>query len=62
MSLIKEYYQDEQGNWLPEALEVLKRYQSQTTTTDNGTNTLLPLDNLEGFCTELCDGLRQGQR
>jgi hypothetical protein len=54
MSLIKEHYQDEHGNWLPEA-EAILRTATTTLATNNGKPTLLPLDNLEDFFTELCD-------
>ena len=43
MSLIEEYYQDENGNWLPEAQEILAKA-AATQTTNNGKHTLLPLD------------------
>ena len=43
MSLIKEHYQDEQGNWLPEAREILAKA-TATQTTNNGTHALLPLE------------------
>ena len=55
MSLIKEHYQDEHGNWLPEA-EAILRKATATQTTNNGKPTPLPLDKLEDFFTELCDG------
>jgi hypothetical protein len=57
MSLIEEHYQDEHGNWLPGAEEILRKA-STTITTNNGEHTLLPSDKLEDFFTELCDGLR----
>ena len=55
MSLIEEHYQDEHGNWLPEAEEILAKA-TATQATNNGKPTLLPLDNLEDFFTELWDG------
>ena len=55
MSLIKEHYQDEHGNWLPEAEEILDKA-TATQTTNNGKPTLRPLYKLEDFFTELCDG------
>ncbi len=54
MSKIKEHYQDEHGNWLPEAVAILAKA-TATQATNNGKPTLLPLDNLEDFFTELCD-------
>lgn len=57
MSLIEEQYQDEQGNWLPEAEAILAKAKVATAT-NNGKHTLLPLDKLEDFFTELCDGVR----
>ena len=60
MSLIEENYQDEQGNWLPEAQEILAK--ATTTQTTSKTHTPLPLDKVEGSCTELCDDLRQRPR
>ncbi|MGA8733658.1 MAG: hypothetical protein WB558_07025 [Terriglobales bacterium] len=57
MSLIEEHYQDEQGNWLPEAEAILAKA-TVAITTNHGKHTLLPLDKLEDFFTELCDGVR----
>ena len=54
MSRIKEYYQDEHGNWLPEAEEILAKA-TATQTTNKGTCRLLPLDKPEDFSTELND-------
>jgi hypothetical protein len=54
MSRIEENYQDEHGNWLPEAEEILAKA-TATQTTNKGTCTLLPLDKLEDFSTELND-------
>ena len=51
MSLIKEYYQDEHGNWLPEAEAILAK--ATVTTTSNGTHTPQPLKEVEGFFTKL---------
>ena len=48
MSLIKEHYQDEHGNWLPEAQEILAK---TTVTTTNGTHTI-PLKEVEDFFTK----------
>ena len=49
MSLIKEHYQDENGNWLPEAQEILAK--ATATKTSNGTHVLLPLKEVENFFT-----------
>lgn len=54
MSKIKENYQDEHGNWLPEAEEILARA-TATQTTNKGTCTLLPLDKPEDSSAELND-------
>jgi hypothetical protein len=50
MSLIKEHYQDENGNWLPEAQEILAK--ATVTTTSNGTHMLLPLTEVEDVFTK----------
>lgn len=52
MSLIEENYQDEQGNWLPEAQEILAKA-TATQTTNNGTHALLPLEEAEGALTAI---------
>ena len=57
MSLIEENYQDEQGNWLPEAQEILAK--ATATQTSSKTHTPLPVDELKGFSPEICDDLRQ---
>jgi hypothetical protein len=54
MSKIKEHYQDEHGNWLPEAEAILAKA-TATQTTNKGSRTLLPLDKPEDFSTELND-------
>lgn len=54
MSLIEENYQDEQGNWLPEAQEILAKA-TATQTTNKETCRLLPLDKPEDFSSELND-------
>jgi hypothetical protein len=54
MSLIKENYQDEHGNWLPEAEEILAKA-TATQTTNKGTRTLLSLNKPEDFSTERND-------
>jgi hypothetical protein len=61
MSLIKEHYQDENGNWLPEAQEILAKA-TATQTNNKETQTPLPLDKPEDFLTELCDEVRRGRR
>src|SRR5215831_20592137 len=54
MSLIEEQYQDERGNWLPEAEEILAKA-TATQTTNKGTRSLLPLNKPEDFSTERND-------
>ena len=54
MSLIEEHYQDEYGNWLPEAEAILAKA-TATQATNNETHPLLPLNEVEDFFTELCD-------
>jgi hypothetical protein len=51
VSLIEENYQDELGNWLPEAQEILAK--ATATQTINKTHTPLPLEMVESCCTEL---------
>jgi len=58
MSLIEEHYQDEQGNWLPEAEEILAKA-TVTIATNNGKPTLLPLDNLEDCFSEFYDAVQK---
>lgn len=48
MSLIEEQYQDADGNWLPEAEEILAKA-TATQTTNNGKHTLFPLNEVEDF-------------
>jgi hypothetical protein len=43
MSLIEENYQDEQGNWLPEAQAILAKA-TATTATNKGTHALFPMN------------------
>jgi len=53
MSLIKENYQDEHGNWLPEAEAILAK--ATVTTTSNGTHILLPPQRGRGLLHEVVD-------
>jgi hypothetical protein len=46
MSLIKEHYQDEHGNWLPEAEAILAKA-TATPATNNDTHTLLLMNKVE---------------
>jgi hypothetical protein len=61
MSLIEENYQDEQGNWLPEAQEILAKA-TATQTTNNGTHALLPLEEAGGADGNLADQHAHGRR
>ena len=56
MSLIKEHYQDADGNWTPEALRIL----AKATAIANHTQperTLMRLDEVEDFCLDLFEGV-----
>ena len=46
MSLIKENYQDEHGNWLPEAEAILARA-TAIQATSSGKHTVLPMNEVE---------------
>jgi hypothetical protein len=46
MSLIKEHYQDEHGNWLPEAEAILAKA-TAIQATSNGQHILLPMNEVE---------------
>jgi hypothetical protein len=51
MSLIKENYQDADGNWLPEAEAILAKA-TATLATKNGTHALIPLNEVEDYKLE----------
>jgi hypothetical protein len=57
MSLIEDHYQDEQGNWLPEAEAILAKA-TVAIATSKGKRMLLPLEKPEDYFVELCDGVR----
>ena len=56
MSLIKEHYQDADGNWLPEAQAILAEATAAMQATSNGNHTLLPINEVEDFFELLVRG------
>jgi hypothetical protein len=57
MSLIKEHYQDADGNWTPEAPRTLAKA-TAITNHIQPERTLMPLDEVEDFSLDLFEGVK----
>ena len=58
MSLIEEQYQDADGNWLPEAEEILAKAIAVSKSQTQQERTLMPLDDVEDFFLDLFKGVK----
>lgn len=58
MSMIKEQYQDQQGNWTPEAEAILAKATGIAKSHTQPEGTLMPLDEVENFILDLYEGVQ----